>query len=97
MLAHNLTVVKGINSAPWETFSHFLSSADFFSKLTFSKNYFRNTIRKSNSMDPGQAQHFVQPDLNPNCMTFHGITEIIFLKSIFKKKKTTKKASHEIL
>ena len=31
----------------------------FFSKLTFSKNSFRNTIRVSNSMDQYQAQHFV--------------------------------------
>ena len=32
-----------------------LSSADFFSKLTFSKkNYLRNTIRVSNGLDPDQ-------------------------------------------
>ena len=30
-----------------------LLSADFFSKLTFWKNSFRNTIRMSNSLDPG--------------------------------------------
>ena len=45
-----------------------LSSADFFSKLTFSKNSFRNTIRVSNSFDPGQARHFVRPDLGLNCL-----------------------------
>ena len=43
----------------------FLSSADFFSKSTFSKNYFRNIIRVSNSMDPEQARLFVGPDLGP--------------------------------
>ena len=35
---------------------------------TFSKIYFRNTIRVSNSLDPDQAQHFVGPDLGPNCL-----------------------------
>ena len=43
-------------------------SADFFSKSTFSKNYFRNTIRVSNNLDPDQVQHFVWPDLGPNCL-----------------------------
>ena len=38
-----------------------------FSKSTFSKNSFRNTIRVSNSLDPDQARHFVGPDLNRNC------------------------------
>ena len=46
----------------------FLSSVDFFSKSTFSKNYFRNTIRVSNSADQGQARRSVQPDLGPNCL-----------------------------
>ena len=39
-----------------------------FSKLTFSKNYFKNTIRAPNSLDPDQAQHFVGPELVPNCL-----------------------------
>ena len=43
-----------------------LSSADFFSKSTFTKNYFRNMIRVSNSLDPDQARPFVEPDLGPN-------------------------------
>ena len=34
--------------ASWVKFNALLSSADFFSKLTFSKNSFRNTIRTSN-------------------------------------------------
>ena len=42
------------------------------SKSTFSKNSFRNTIRVSNSLDPGQLQHLVRPDagpdLGPNCL-----------------------------
>ena len=40
----------------------------FFSKSTFSKNSFRNTIRVSNSLDPDQARHFVRPDLATNCL-----------------------------
>ena len=39
-----------------------------FSKSTFMKNYFRNTIRVSNSLEPDQARHFVGPDLGPNCL-----------------------------
>ena len=38
-----------------------LSSADIFSKLTFSiKNTFRNTIRVSNDLDPNQDRHFAK-------------------------------------
>ena len=43
-----------------------LSSADFFSKLHFSKNSFRNTIRVSNGLDPDQDRCSVSPDLGPN-------------------------------
>ena len=45
-----------------------LSPADFFSKLTFSKKSFRNTIRVSNGLDPDQDQRSVGPDLGPNCL-----------------------------
>ena len=45
-----------------------LSSADFFSKVTISKNSFRNTIRVSNSLDPDQDRRSVGPDLGPNCV-----------------------------
>ena len=45
-----------------------LSSADFFSKLTFSKKSFRNIIRLSNGLDPDQDRHFVGPDLGTNCL-----------------------------
>ena len=38
----------------------FLSSANYFTKSTFSKNSFRNITRASNSLDPNQAQHFVK-------------------------------------
>ena len=46
----------------------FLLSADYFSKSTFSKNSFRNTIGVSNSLDPDQVRRFVGPDLGPNCL-----------------------------
>ena len=41
-----------------------LSSADFFSKSTFSKNSFRITIRVLNCLDPNQSQHSVGTDLS---------------------------------
>ena len=40
--------------------------ACFYSKSTFLKNSFRNTIRVPNSLDPDQTRHF-GPDLGPNC------------------------------
>ena len=33
-----------------------------------SKESSRNTLRMSNSLDRDQAQHFVGPDLGPNCL-----------------------------
>ena len=46
-----------------------LASAIFFSKPTlFFKKTFMNTIRVSNSLDPGQARLFVGPDLGPSCL-----------------------------
>ena len=49
-------------------FSYFLSSADFISKSSFSKNYFGITIGVSNSLDPDKARRFVGPGLDPNCL-----------------------------
>ena len=46
----------------------FLFSADFFFKINFSKNSSRNAIKVSNGLDPDQDQHFVGPDLAPNCL-----------------------------
>ena len=42
-------------------------SADFYSKITFLKKYFKNTIRVSNGLGPDQDRHVVGPDLGPNC------------------------------
>ena len=40
----------------------------FFSKSMFFQKRIRNTIRMSNSLALDQAQHFVVPDLGPNCL-----------------------------
>ena len=40
----------------------------FFQNNFVQKNYFKNIIRASNSLDPDPAQHFVRPDLDPNCL-----------------------------
>ena len=37
-------------------------------KIRFFEQYFRNTIRVSNTLDPDQARHFVGPYLGPNCL-----------------------------
>ena len=58
--------ITGILFAYWEILDAFLSSADFFSKSTFSKNSLGNTIRVSNSLDPDLARHFGRPELGPN-------------------------------
>ena len=39
-----------------------------FSKLMFSKNFFRNTIRVSYSLGLGKARKNVMPDLGPKCL-----------------------------
>ena len=41
-------------------FACFFVICGFFFKLTFSKKHLRDTIRVSNSLDPDQAQCFVQ-------------------------------------
>ena len=56
-----------------------------FSKLSFSKNSFRNTIKVSNILDPDQARHDVWPDLGPNCLHMQTTLAgkgIILLKTI---------------
>ena len=44
----------------------FLLSPKRFSKVTFSKKSFRNTVRVSNSLETDQDQPCVGPDLDPN-------------------------------
>ena len=68
----------------------------FFSKLTFSKNSFRNTIRVSNSLDPNQARSWnVGPDTGPNCLqrlsaddAIQKILEMFYLEETKRKYKT---------
>ena len=54
-----------------------------FSKSTFTKNSFRNTIWVSNRLDPDQVRHFVGHDLGPNCLQRFCPLEIVhaFLSS----------------
>ena len=48
-------------------FACFLSSANCCCIFVFlRRKFFRNIIRVSNSFDPDQAQHFVEPNLGPN-------------------------------
>ena len=49
-------------------FACFFCRLLIFSKSIFLKNYFRNTIRVSNSLDSDQDRHSVGPDLDPNCL-----------------------------
>ena len=54
------------------TFPCFCSPLLTFSKLTFSKNYFRNKFTVSNCLDPDQDRHYVGPDLGPSCLQSKG-------------------------
>ena len=45
--------------------NYFMLFVIFFSSSIFSKNYFRNTVRVSNILDPDKTQHFVWPYLVP--------------------------------
>ena len=65
------TTLTFISLSPWMLgiFSCFCwPLLTFFLKLAFSNNSFRNTFRVSNSLDPDQEQHFMGPDLGPNCL-----------------------------
>ena len=57
-----------VNFACWVIFQAFCCRLLLFSKLTFLKNSFRNTIRVPNSLDPDQDRCYVGPDLGPNCL-----------------------------
>ena len=39
-----------------------------FFRINFLENYFKNTIRVSNSLDPDQDRRSVCPDLGQNCL-----------------------------
>ena len=70
-----------INSGPG------VSTFFFFSKLTFSKNSFRKTIRNSSRLDPGQDRRFVGPDLDPNCLQdYHESSKVTAIKERVKNR-----------
>ena len=58
-----------------------LSSAVLFSRVTFSKNSFRNTFRVSNGLDPDQDRISVCPDLGPNCLKRLSADDMLLLLS----------------
>ena len=49
-------------------FHDFVAVCCLYSKLIFSMNIFGNTIRVSSALVPDQDQHYVGPDLGPNCL-----------------------------
>ena len=57
-----------INSLLPGNFYLFFCHLLIFSKSTFRKNSFRNTIWVSNRLDPGQARNLFRPDLGPICL-----------------------------
>ena len=73
----------------WVIFQAFLPSADFFSKLFFSRNSFRNTIRVSNGLVPDQDRSFVGPDLGPNCLQSYQQTTVSASKERAKQQLIT--------
>ena len=58
--------ITTINSLPTGKFRLLLCRLILFN-ITFSKSFFRNTIRVSNILDPDQVQRFVGPDLGQIC------------------------------
>ena len=51
--------------------------------MIFKKKYFGNTIQVSKGMDSDQARHFVEPDLDPNCL--QGYQQMTLLGKDFKR------------
>ena len=51
-------------------FARYLSSADFFKKIIFFKNFFHEYLyhRVLNSLDPDQTRPFVGPTMDSNCL-----------------------------
>ena len=51
-----------------------------FSNSTSLKNYFKNTTRVSNNLDPYQTGHFVGSDLGPNCLQRLSTDSVAFVE-----------------
>ena len=58
-----------------------------FTKLTFSKKKFRNTIRVSKGLDPDKNGRYVGPDLGPSCL---GREQADFLRRVTTSKEFPK-------
>ena len=43
-------------------------SADFFPKSTFSKKNIQEYLQSGKQFESRSGQHFVRPDLGPNCL-----------------------------
>ena len=62
-----------------------LSSTDFFFKIKFLKNSFRNSIRVSNSLDPDQDQQNAGPDLDQTvCKGYKPMSKVTAIKEKVK-------------
>ena len=62
-----------------------MSSADFCSQKTFSKNSCMNTIRVSNFLELDQTRQFVQPNLGTNGLqVLSADNKIVVGRDIFK-------------
>ena len=57
-----LTICMQVN------FACFFVFCCFFQNQLFQKIISRIPTKESNSLDPGQARHFVGPDLDPICL-----------------------------
>ena len=51
-------------------------------KLHFSKSFFKNSHRVSNSLDQDQAQPYVGPDLGPDCLQRSSANDKLAVKGI---------------
>ena len=72
------------NSCMLGNFTRFFCRLLTFFKVNFQKNYFGNTIRVSNCLDPDQDQQNVGLVLGPNCLQRLTANDQGILLTIFK-------------
>ena len=65
---HSLRAESAQLFAYWVILHAFCRLLIFFSESICSKNYLRNTIGVSKSLNPDQARRHVGPDQGPNCL-----------------------------
>ena len=68
LTAHVRVNLKYLTLCMLGNFPYFSCQLLTFSKLTFSKKSFWNTIRASKGLDPDQNRHSAGPDLGRNCL-----------------------------